>query len=55
MAKNAIYILGDSKRHAQFSAAALKQAKRFDINRILPQYEQYYRQTWEKATKKVGV
>jgi N-acetyl-alpha-D-glucosaminyl L-malate synthase BshA len=42
MAKNAIYILSDSKRLAQFKANALARAKEFDIHVILPLYEKYY-------------
>jgi len=42
MAKNAIFILSDSKRLARFRTNALNQAKRFDINGIMPLYEQYY-------------
>jgi len=42
MAKNAIYILNDIQRLAQFKSNALKRAKDFDINVILPLYEKYY-------------
>jgi N-acetyl-alpha-D-glucosaminyl L-malate synthase BshA len=42
MAKNAIYILSDEKRLAEFKANALKQARKFDIHAILPLYEQLY-------------
>ncbi|MFT3908758.1 MAG: N-acetyl-alpha-D-glucosaminyl L-malate synthase BshA [Ferruginibacter sp.] len=42
MANNAIKILGDDKTHAQFRANALAQAKKFDIQNIVPQYEKLY-------------
>ncbi|MFK7934458.1 MAG: N-acetyl-alpha-D-glucosaminyl L-malate synthase BshA [Saprospiraceae bacterium] len=42
MAKNAIHILEDEERLQQFRQNAVEQAKRFDINNILPQYEEYY-------------
>ena len=44
MAKNAIYILEDEKRLAQFKTNAYKQAQKFDIGKILPQYEKLYEQ-----------
>ena len=42
MSKNAIHILEDEKRHAQFKANAYEQAKKFDIKKILPLYEKLY-------------
>jgi N-acetyl-alpha-D-glucosaminyl L-malate synthase BshA len=42
MANNAIKILGDEKTHLQFRANALAQAKKFDIQHIVPQYEKLY-------------
>ncbi|MEO5572005.1 MAG: N-acetyl-alpha-D-glucosaminyl L-malate synthase BshA [Bacteroidia bacterium] len=42
MAKNAIYILNDNERLATFKSAALNRAKEFDINVIMPLYENYY-------------
>ncbi len=42
MAKNAITILSDDAVLAEFRANALAQAKRFDIEEILPLYEAYY-------------
>ncbi len=44
MAKNAIYILEDENRLTTFKANALAQAKRFDLEYILPMYERYYDQ-----------
>jgi len=42
MAKNIIGLLSDEKKLAQFKANAFEQAKKFDINVILPQYEKLY-------------
>ena len=42
MAKNAIYILEDENRLMEFKASAYAQAKTFNIDNILPQYEAYY-------------
>ncbi|HEY0261624.1 MAG TPA: N-acetyl-alpha-D-glucosaminyl L-malate synthase BshA [Chitinophagales bacterium] len=42
MAKNALFILEDEERLKQFKRKALAQAKRFDIENILPHYEQFY-------------
>ncbi len=49
MAKNAIQILAKDEVLQQFRKNALAQAKRFDINNILPQYEQYYEQIIKTA------
>ncbi len=42
MAANAIRLLKNDDLHQQFRENALQQAKRFDIENILPQYEAYY-------------
>ncbi len=42
MAINALKILEDEAIHQQFRLQALKQAQTFDINNILPIYEEYY-------------
>ena len=42
MAKNAIYILEDEHRLKQFKKNAYAQAKKFNIDNILPHYEAYY-------------
>lgn len=42
MSNNAIKILENEKTHAQFKANALAQAKKFDIQHIVPQYEKLY-------------
>jgi L-malate glycosyltransferase len=42
MARYAWEILSDEKTHKKFRQNALAQAKKFDIEHILPQYEAYY-------------
>ncbi|HPH22100.1 MAG TPA: N-acetyl-alpha-D-glucosaminyl L-malate synthase BshA, partial [Haliscomenobacter sp.] len=42
MARNAIIILSDEEVLTRFRENALAQAKRFDIQEILPKYEAYY-------------
>lgn len=42
MAHHAITILSDEEKLQQFRKNALAQARRFDIDKILPQYEAYY-------------
>ncbi|MDX1665737.1 MAG: N-acetyl-alpha-D-glucosaminyl L-malate synthase BshA [Saprospiraceae bacterium] len=42
MAHHAINILSDEKVLERFRTNALRQAERFDISKILPQYESYY-------------
>ena len=42
MAENAIKILVDEQTLSKFKSNALNQAKRFDIQKVLPQYESYY-------------
>lgn len=44
MARHAFFILGDEDRLKQFKKNAFAQAKRFDISKILPIYEAYYKQ-----------
>jgi N-acetyl-alpha-D-glucosaminyl L-malate synthase BshA len=48
MAKNAISILKDDATLNNFKANAYEQAKRFDINKILPMYEALYREVLKK-------
>jgi len=48
MAKNAISILKDDATLNKFKANAYEQAKRFDINKILPMYEALYREVLKK-------
>ncbi len=49
MAKNAIHILEDPKRLAEFKENALSRAKEFDLSRILPIYEQFYKEVLDAA------
>lgn len=49
MAKNAITILSSEDTLSTFRAQALTQAKRFDINNILPTYEDYYEEIIESS------
>ena len=42
MAKNAIYILSDDTRLTKFKTAAIAQARRFEKQHIIPQYEKLY-------------
>lgn len=42
MSKNAILILQDKESHDRFKANSLAQAKKFDIENIVPQYEKLY-------------
>ncbi len=54
MAHNAITILGDNNVLKKFRANALRQAERFDIQHILPEYENYYQQVLERSALFVG-
>lgn len=49
MAKFAISILSDEETLHQFRANALEQARRFDLEIILPQYESYYEEVLRTA------
>lgn len=49
MAKFAISILSDEETLNQFRANALEQARRFDLEIILPQYESYYEEVLRTA------
>ncbi|MCB0687312.1 MAG: N-acetyl-alpha-D-glucosaminyl L-malate synthase BshA [Saprospiraceae bacterium] len=49
MAANAIRILDNPEMLARFRANALAQAKKFDIDYILPQYEEYYMEVLEHS------
>lgn len=52
MSKNAIYILEDENRLAQFKKQAKISAKRFDECKIIPMYENLYEKTIEKYIEK---
>jgi L-malate glycosyltransferase len=49
MAEHAIDLLTNEDKLAQFRKNALEQARRFDIENILPVYEQYYEEILEKS------
>ncbi len=49
MAKNAIHILEDATRLAEFKENALKRAKEFDLANILPIYERFYKEVLDAA------
>ncbi|HEX7366298.1 MAG TPA: N-acetyl-alpha-D-glucosaminyl L-malate synthase BshA [Pelobium sp.] len=53
MAKHSIFILEDDERLETFKENALKRAKEFDLNRILPMYEDFYNEVI--ALSKVAV
>jgi len=53
MANYAIELLTNEELHRQFQKNALVQARRFDLNRILPEYEQYYAEILENSRIKV--
>ncbi len=44
MAKNAIHILKDDTILSEFKKNAFEQAKKFDISKVLPMYEELYRE-----------
>lgn len=47
MGKHAVDILGDEEKHQQMVQQARKQAERFDLTKIIEQYESYYKQVAE--------
>lgn len=49
MAKRALQIISDPVVHQKFRDAAVAHAKTFDINVVLPQYEDFYREIIEKV------
>ena len=49
MSKNALHILKDETRLAQFKSNAKIQAKKFDIHQIVPKYEAIYEETLNKC------
>jgi N-acetyl-alpha-D-glucosaminyl L-malate synthase BshA len=51
MTRKALFVL-DKNNLPRFKENALKRAKEFDISRILPLYESYYRQVMERTTAK---
>jgi L-malate glycosyltransferase len=53
MARYAIQLLEDDALLAQFRQNALAQAKRFDIDHILPDYEAFYEEVLAKSVNKI--
>jgi L-malate glycosyltransferase len=53
MAKYAIQLLSDEEMLIRFRANALAQARRFDIDNVLPDYEAYYEEVLEKSVVKI--
>ncbi|RYH74485.1 N-acetyl-alpha-D-glucosaminyl L-malate synthase BshA [Flavobacteriaceae bacterium 144Ye] len=49
MSKNAVHILSDEKRLATFKENAREEAAKFDIHKIVPQYEAIYKDTLQKC------
>lgn len=49
MAQKSLVIITDDVIHQKFRAAAVAHAKTFDINAIVPQYEQFYEEIIEKV------
>jgi N-acetyl-alpha-D-glucosaminyl L-malate synthase BshA len=49
MTKNALFILKDNERLEQFKTNAKKQASKFDIHQIVPQYEKIYEDTLSRC------
>ena len=54
MAKNALTLLESPELLSRFRQNAFKQAKRFDIGVILPQYEDYYNEVMETSGMKIN-
>ncbi|MEY4029555.1 MAG: hypothetical protein RJA90_740 [Bacteroidota bacterium] len=52
MAKNALTILSSEETLTTFRMQALAQAKRFDIDNILPIYEEYYEEIIKASSLK---
>ena len=50
MSSNALKILGDDATLARYREGALTEAKRFDVNKVLPMYEALYKQVIEAGT-----
>jgi N-acetyl-alpha-D-glucosaminyl L-malate synthase BshA len=49
MSKNAIHILSEEKRLETFKANAKKEAQKFDLHQIVPQYEAIYEDTMSRC------
>lgn len=55
MAQNAIYILSDENRLQQFKKNAIAQAKKFEKQHIIPQYEKLYCRVIEEYKRGKGI
>lgn len=53
MGKYAVEILSNKELHKELSQNARKQAERFEMNKIVTEYEDYYKQIKEKLAAKV--
>ena len=53
MAEKVLSILSNEETHQKFRTAAFEHAKTFDIENILPVYEEYYREIIQKVNGKV--
>ena len=53
MAKNAVFVLQDSKRLEKFKAKAYDRAKSFDLKSVLPMYIEVYKEAVEYSTRTV--
>lgn len=49
MTRNTLRLLQNPELHEKFRANAYEQAQRFDLEKILPQYESYYQEVIEKS------
>lgn len=49
MAANTLKLLQNPELHEKFRRNAFKQAKKFDLKKILPSYEEYYQEIIEKS------
>lgn len=54
MAEDALSILGDPEKHKVFRANAYRQAQRFSLENILPEYEAYYQKVLDRASALIG-
>jgi L-malate glycosyltransferase len=55
MAESAITLLKDEALLQQFKANALRQAQRFDLELILPSYENFYQKVIQQCREKAGL
>ena len=54
MAEDAMSILSDPEKHKVFRANAYRQAQRFSLENILPEYEAYYQKVLDRASALIG-